>query len=563
MADYQVLVNEKQQEQAILDARMQADANLLYLKRYVLVDSKGAKVPDIINITLNRPAVFAANVISALGNASQQIVVESEDRAVDTAQVELFLNAAFDAADNILAQKPGRSLLNPFADTQLCIRGRTARRVLFGMENGEIVPLITPWDGRYTYYEVGKEGLAWAAYKTRRSKEAISREYGVRVSGKEGEILDVWDTKHNEVWIEGIKHLEQEHQYGYTPVVVSLVSLGYGDILLDANRIEHEGESIFFLIRDIVSELNRLASILQTLNMKAVKPPMVQKRKGGGEPSEYEDATGMGAITGMDVGEGIEAINYGDARRAAEVLYGIMEKSLQSGGLSDIDLGNLQFPLSAVALVTLGEGRDQVYLPRLQAKGQLNKLTSEMVIKQVLQIGGTVELGVRGRQNKFSTRKLEGDYSVSFKYTNKSPKTDIARMSIAAAAEKYLDPETILKDVLQIDDWQGTMAKRYYYMAEQIDPHILQHRIIMSMLELAEKGDENAAREAKIMAATMGMSLAQVKAGVLPKPVSPEQKPGEPLVPLLGEGGKTGGLPTSAMKGMPQQEVPQEVRRGS
>src|SRR3990167_8716126 len=127
MLDYLALVKEKQQEQATLDARMQEDANLLYLKSYVLKDSFGAKVPDIINITLNRPAVFAANVIAALGNAQQQIVVESEDRNIDTAQVELFLNAALAAADGLLAQRPGQALLNPFADTQLCIRGRAAQ----------------------------------------------------------------------------------------------------------------------------------------------------------------------------------------------------------------------------------------------------------------------------------------------------------------------------------------------------------------------------------------------------------------------------------------------------
>ena len=250
----------------------------------------------------------------------------------------------------------------------------------------------------------------------------------------------------------------------------------------------------------------------------------------------------------MDVGEGINLVDYGDAKRAAEMLYNIMEKAMQAGSITDVDLGNLQFPLSAVALVELGEGRDQVYLPRLQAKAMLNQATAEMFTRQALQIGGTIELGTLGHKRRFSTRKLMGEYETTYKYFTKSPKVDIARMSMAAAAREFFDTETILKDVLMVEDWKGTLQKKYYYMAEQVDPLILRHRIIMSMVGLAEEGDENAAKEAEIMAASMGMSLSQIKAGGIQPEVPPQPKESESVVPLLGEGGQVGGLPTSAQK---------------
>ena len=547
MPDYLTLIKAKQEEQAELDARMQTDMNLVNLIPYTMRDSQKHKVPDIINVTLNRPAVFAANVISALEGATQQTIVESENRSIDTDEIENFQNAAFASANNRLRRQPGASLLNSFADIQLCFRGRTARRVLFRLEDKTLVPDIVPWDGRYVYFDMGINGLAWAAYKTKRSKASIEAEYGITVKSKEGEVLDVWDTEHNEVWIDGKKHLEQEHWYLETPVVIQIVSLGYGDALLDANRKKHEGESILFLVRDLIPELNRLASILQTLNLKAVKPPAEQHRKGGGESSEYEEALGIGKITGLDVGESTNIINFGDAKRAAEMLYNIVEKALQSGSLSDVDLGNLQFPLSAVALVELGEGRDQVFLPRLQAKALLNQATAEMFTRQVLQIGGTVELGTSGHKKKFNTHKLEGEYETTYKYYTKSPKIDMARVAQAQAAREFFDLETLYKDVLMVEDWQRALQKRYFYMAEQVDPLILRYRIMMSLVKRAEEGDEDAAREAKVMAASMGMSLAQIKAGQLPPPPEPP-KPAQPIMPLLGEGGQVGGIPSSAQK---------------
>ena len=549
MPDYLTLVKDKKQELSLLHARMQADSNLAYLQKYVLKDAQGARVPDIINVTLNRPAIFAANVISALGGASQQTIVESDNKQVDSNEIEQFQEAAFAAADALLMKMPGQAMLHPFADAQLCLRGRAARRVLFRVENGGLKPDIMPWDSRYTYYEAGGDGILWAAHETRRSRTRIQAEYGIVVSGKDAEVLDVWDDVHNEVWIEGKKQVEQGHSYGETPVVVQVVSLGYGNILMDSGRVEREGESIFFLVRDIVPELNRLASILQTLNMKAVKPPAVENRKGGGEPGEYEERLGMASITGLDVGEGIATINYGDAKRSAEMLYQIIEKAMQAGSLTDVDLGNLQFPLSAVALVELGEGRDQVFIPRLQAKALLNRATAEMFTRQVIQIGGTVKLGTPGHKRSFSARKLGGEYETTYKYFTKSPKIDIARMSVAEAAMPFFDKETILRDILMVEDWQGAMRKYYYYMAEKVDPLVLRHRIIMAMLDLAEAGDENAAREAKLMAASMGMTLAQVRAGQLPKPSEPEPGRSErPLVPLLGQGGQVGGIPSSAQK---------------
>lgn len=557
--DYLAKIKEKDLEFTELDQRMQTDVDLLYLKKYVMTDKTGKHaVPDIINSTLNKPAVFAANVNSALGAVKQQVVVESDSKKIDTHEIEEFQDAAFGMA-NARLRKLRYPLLNPFADAQLCIRGRTGRRVLFRMENDELVPDITPWDGRYIRYEVDDDGLAWASVTTMRTRGQIEADYGIPIKGTTAQVRDVWDREHNEVWVEEREVISQPHPYGLTPVVLSIVSLGYGDILLDLNRLKYEGESIFFLIRDVVPQLNMLLSILQTLNFLSVKRPEQYESKEGPQatPPEYEEAIRPGAMTAVDIGGGIKPIDFGDATRAAQMAYEMIEKAVQEGGYTDIDIGNVRQPFSAIALITIGESKDQVYLPRLAAKEWLNIDTAEMFTRQVIQIGGSVELGTPGHKRKFNTSKLEGEYTTDYKYFVKSPKIDIARMAVAQQAKEWYPRRYIYEEVLQVEDPKGLEDEWYSELAEKIDPNVLKHRIIMNLLDLAEEGDENAAREAKIMAAGMGLTIAQVKAGITPKP--PElPEPEKETVPLLGEGGQTGGIiPSPARRASELMRTPQ------
>lgn len=542
--DYQQKVKDKEEENSALITRWKEDEDLLYLAKYVMKDADKSTVEDIINITLNRPAVFAANVISALGRASEQGVIESEDKELDTAYIEDFRKAGLDSANDRL-RRQGRGQLNPFFDTQNCIRGRSAARCVFQMVDGVLIPEIVPWDTRYVTYAMGANGLDWGAYKTKRQKDVIEAKYGeelkkynVDIPAKGTEVLDVWDTEHNEVWISDKKILEQEHTFGFTPVCIQIVPLGYGAILLGDDRVKYEGESIFFLIRDVIPELNRLASIMQTLNLKAVKPPMMWKSKDGQlykESPEYDDVAGMATVTPADIGGGAEPISYGDAQRSATMAYAMMDKALQEGSLSSIDLGTLQFQLSAVALIEIGEGRDQVFLPRLEAKAMLNEQLAEMFTQQVIQIGGSVELGTPGHKRTFDVGKLEGEYETTYKYFVKSPKIDAGRVTLYAAYGDAVSKKYKKKEVLQMEDPEGDDRQQRWEEAERLSPGVKMRRTIEALIKL----DEDA--EAKLMLAEMGVTIQQMLSGdisQIPKP-EPEEKPTQ-VVPLLGAGGGGG-----------------------
>ena len=559
--DYYKIIQEMKQERSQLDLRMQEDSNLLYLAKYILKDSAGKAVPDIINVTLNRPAVFAANVIASLGHAIQQCTVETDNEGVDTAYIEDFLKMVLKSADRRLMgdKKP---LLNPFADTNFAVRGRHARRILLREKNGKFIPDIEPWDGRYVFYEQGPN--PWAGYETTRLKRDVDAQYGEDASSKAvGElctVIDVWDEDKNEIWIDGTLRKVQKNPYGVVPVVFQIVHLGYGPMLLDLGWEKREGESIFFMIRDIVPELNRLASILQTLNMNELKAALQYSNPQGTPQDEPPDRPAMGDVVSVGAGK-IDVVKLGEARQAAIQMYGIIEKAFQEGSYTDIDIGNPRQPFSAVALMTIGESRDMVYLPRLAAKEQLNIATAEMIITQAMQIGGTIEVGYPGHTGEFDTNRLAGDYEITYRYTIKNEKTDVARMALAQQASAYYSRRQILDQILQDEDPDKTIMDRYAEMAEMIDPNVLRHRVIRSLLAKAEKGNQDAAREAKIMSVAMATSLMQTKMGQLPPP-GKQPGAGQPsgnqptqLPPLLGEGGNVGGL-EQAVPGNPQYPPP-------
>ncbi len=551
MPDYKKKVKDQEDLNSELYKRMQDDEDLLYLFEYVMKDTKGKTVPGIINVTLNRPAVFAANIISALGTTSEQRTIETEDEDIDTTYIEDFQKAAFDSANDKL-RRQGRPQLNPFFDTQLSMRGRGAALCVFQMVDNVLVPNITPWDARYVTYEMGDDGLKWAAYKTKLKKDEIEasfsvelEHFGMSISGKEAEVIDVWDTEHHEVWIDSKKILEPEHDFGFTPVVIQVVPLGYGAILLNTDSRKREGESIFFLIRGVTSELNRLASIVTTLNLTSVQPPMQEAVKDKGRNAQarkYKDL-GMGTSNVVDVGGGFSRIDFGDAQRSATIALGMFTEAMGEGSLSSADLGLIGSPpASGVRAIIAGENKDQVVHPRLDGKALLNESLAEMFTKQVIQIGGSVELGVPGHKRTFQTSKLDGEYTTTYKYTAKSPVTDAGLYSLAAAAGNLVSDKYKTTNILKLEDPDGDERQKSYEKAGRLNPRVEQFRIIRDLIEMGEDED------AKLMLDDLGVSLEQLLAGdvSLPKP----EKADEPTQVLSLFGGQGGGRqPTT-----PQEE---------
>lgn len=548
--DYKKMTDDEDSRLGELITRWKTDSDLYYLKKFVMMGPDGKnKVPDVINVTLSIPGRFANDVISMLGTAKEQCIVESDDKNLDTTEIEAFRKAGF-ASANARLRLQDRWELNPWFDFHSCIRGSCAALCQFQMDKDKdgkqvLVPNIDPWDRGMVRYGVGVRGMEWASYKTMRSpadikaetwyEEASSR-YGLVLEAKDMIVLNVWDTEHNEVWVGDKQVFEQPHDWGFCPVVIQTVVLG--SMLQDKDSIAHRGESVFFLIREAMPELNRLLSIMQTLNLIALKPPKGWASTEGqdfkGTP-EYTEVMKPGSLTPQDIGGGVTDIKFGDAQRSAQLAYTIMREAIKEATVAASDLGVIESPpASGVRAMVAGESRDQLLSPRLGLKAMMNQGLADMFTQQVLLIGGSVELGTPGHKRTFQTSKLDGQYDGYYKYTIKSAAVDAGRASLAAAYGDDLSWETKATEIYQLADVDGERRRRHFEEAEIINPRVKQRRIIKDLIEMDEEED------AKLMLDDLGVSLEQVLTGgteQLPKPEK-TQEPKQVLSLFGGAGGR-------------------------
>ena len=312
-------------------------------------------------------------------------------------------------------------------------------------------------------------------------------------------------------------------------------------MLADKDNLKYEGESIFFLIRDLQPELNRLVSIIQTVNVKTIDDALQYASRQGAAatPPNKDDVSAPDAITPVDIGGGFMPLPYGELKRSAYLLHQMIESRVQQGSLSKFELGAFTQPMSAVALIEIGQGRDQVFLPRLGARGLLKQQAAEQIISQVLSLGvSTVKLGTKGHQREFSVKKLEGEYSIEYKYFIKSPTLDLSRFSMAAAAGDLIPESAKRREILQREDPEEDERMLRWEEAERLSPVIKQYRIIRSLRERAEDGDKDAAFEADLMEAQLEATLGTMLSGQVSQVPQPEkdQKP-QQLLPIFPPGG--------------------------
>ena len=400
--DYLALAKAKETEWGPLFGRMDQDRDLVNLIKYILRDTEPQPkpIPHSVSVTLNDPSVFATNIEASLGQANEQVTVTSENKNLDTTDIETLIKACFTAADTRLS-RIGRFPLVPFIDQQTCRRGRVAARCLFRFEQKKLVCDIMPWDTRFVTYSYDKDGLSWAAYHTIRSPDLVLAEYP-DLKGKVDEkqemlnVRDIWAKDGNQVWVEDVKAFEDGHKYNKVPVVIRVVPLG--SMLVDS--LEFEGESIFLMIRDIVPELNRIASLIQSLNQKeldhALQEKVDREDMDAVSPAEHDQVTNPRAVTKTT--GGFTPVPIGELRQQASLLNEMLERRMQRGGISNFELGTFSQAMSAVALIKIGQGRDQVFMPRLGTRGLLKQGLAEMFIGQILEGPEKVRSVQVGRQ---------------------------------------------------------------------------------------------------------------------------------------------------------------------
>jgi len=544
--DWYKIVQDREGEILPLYTRQDKDKDLYYLAEYKMKQQDGQEVPKdrVHNVTLNDPALFAWRANAILSAAFQQLLVEGKSLSdADTSYIEDLLWALYYEIDTRLGNL-GIVGLFPFCVEQANIRGRISARCVFWRKGEKtLIPDVMPWDARFVAYQNDPNGLKWISYKTERLKDNIIAEYPdaeEHIRSNAETVLDIYTRKRNYVYIGEYQFKNRSHPFGdfnngqgEVPAIYQIVPAG--SMLADSDAISHEGESILALDRNIWPELNKAVSVLQTLNMMTFLPAMQYESEGGaGATLPDKPPYGVGAVTAVDKGMGFKMMPLEDIRNATRHLLAMLEGRAQRGSLPNVDYGNLTFPLSAVAIARLTESKDQIFVPRLQALSMFYQRLSRMMIRQYAMKGMEVEFGEEGHKKTYSPAKLNGDYTIKFRYYSQSPEQVIANYTVGAAAHQIgVSQHTIFTDILKLPDPMGEILKRRGEDAEEMDPILKAYNHVHALIDAGHD------LQAKLLAYTV---VQQIKA----RKMQMAQQT-QPPVPVGGGGGRAA---ISAAKGL-------------
>jgi hypothetical protein len=486
--EYKLFDDKRTEMQTVFD-RMDTDEALYFLVPFKMMSLDGKKaMDDVANITLNDPLLYVQKSIAVIAGATMQTIVEGRNMTdKQTTKIEQFLEDVLYMIDERLVKR-NMSGLDATINEQICVRGRIGARVCMRIDKAKgLIADILPLDTRCYVNEVNADGMVWGAPWFRQSKTQVENEYiqkgDKRVNLTDyNEVVDFWNNQKNIVFIEKQIAREQPNPYKYPPLIQVLCPAG--STLGTEQAVAHEGESILWADRNLWAEKNRAATILQTLNINSLFGALQYASshgEGASKPgaSPYKQKT----VHPVEKGGGYLPMPIADIKNATTLFYSVLDTALQRGSLAAIDYGTLSFPLSSLAITRLSGSRDDIFLPRIQAKALFYQVLARMIIDQCLALDTTLELGKAGSENKYTPLDLKGDYTISFQFFTKTKEQDIADLSIANAAQNFLSRDTIRRTVLKLENPDEEERKFLSEQAEKVDEVLFLFRRADSLLE--------------------------------------------------------------------------------
>ncbi len=484
------MVSNKEKDFTSLWERMDEDRDKVqdykFELRGVSGQWKNKPIPGVVNVSMNSAAVFLNVVISQLIETKWQTVVEGRLSGPQQLKIENFIDSSMTQADERL-QKKGIPGLKNFVSSHICSRGWIGARWIWYEDNGVFVPDVLPLDMRYCVYERSPDGFNWVASKSYVSPSVVATELGIEQKGTKDVLLtDFWDGEKEEIWIEKTLVKTNIHKLKYPPFVIIPAPSGF--MFLDKGYREYEGESILFMNRDLYDELSRIVSIEQTLNMKKIMPPyQIEVETKGEQPAPYPDV--IGAVNEVPPNSLYKLLEQSDINRASQMVRVDMLQALQQGGVNNIDLGNINYPTSAVWITEQTEIRNKILSPRLKALEMFLSQLARMNIDTFIKGGVEADLGKKGSKKHYKPADLGNpdEYSIEYRLMGSNKKQEIANTAIASAIRGTLSEDTIRKDIMMCADPDGEKRKLDVERAEKIDPTIMMFRLACALVDEADQ----------------------------------------------------------------------------
>ena len=562
------LVEAKREEMGSIFDRMDEDEKLYFLDPYKMKKLPPQQTKDmegVANITLPDPQLYINKAIALLGGLDMQRTVEGRDMTdKQTTKVEEFLDDIYYMVDE-RRTKRGQLGVDDFTNEQDCVRGRIPARSCMRIDKeGNLIPDVVPLDARFFVSDNDGEDMIWGAPWFMRSRAQIEREYNKKGDrpvkiGEYAEVVDFWNSEKNIVFVDKQIIREQPNTYGYPPFVVSIVP--FGSMFSTEGAVKHQGESLLWPSRELWKEKNAIATILKTLTIEALRGGLqLESEEGMKRAKPKESPYGAEKVNPVEKGGGYKPMPINDIKNATRLLYSIIETGLQRAGFTALDYGSLTFPLSAIAVTKLTIARNDIMLPRIQAKAVFRQSLSRMIINQCVQLNKTFKLGQPGNQNSYSKSDLKGDYQINYHFFAESKEQTAADLAIANAAQDILSPDTIRRDVLKLKDPDGEEAKWKSAQAMRIDEVLFLFDSAYSLVD-KDKPTEKEQMEATILMERAELimnqrrkmgELSELEGQRTPQPET-EQK-GKELLPLFAGGGG---------QGRPRSSGPEEIEEES
>ena len=460
--------------------------------------------------TSNEPSTYADKIISFVVGSEMVAripnISENEDDRDANNMKERFFLGALRSADERLKQASMPSIKSQIG-WYICMRGWYAGRALLIKDDEDNTYVdITPWDPMHTYWSSGTDGLEWACYKVKKSKELVEAQYNIKLPRNEQyddedwiDVYDYYDKEMNTVVLSNGRVAKKPTPHGSLRVPVFLGPVGSAPMIQALNdmtpiddTIADYGESIFKHNRENYEKNNLMMSIMLELTARARRQGLKIRSRDGMKTLD-EDPYKEGTEISLAQGEDIEPLGLMEVARETGAFMGLVSGETQRGSIPHTLYGDIQFQLSGFAINTLRQGIDSVISPRITAMEDAYTNMCMLLNDQYLtEAFSAMELSGQDMNRQYFKDKISpasikkaGDIVITF--VGQLPQDDMTKMSMAQIAregESPLLPDIFIRDKIlglqdtdQIDD----------AIKEQQAEKVLPEAALWTLLKAAEE----------------------------------------------------------------------------
>ena len=465
-----------------LHQRMEDDWDLLTLKEYY--PGEGYR-----SYTSNEPMTYYIKLVSFLVMAliKPRIPVEKakkNKRTLSSAK-ERFISGILKANDERLLRLGELPLQTQLA-SYICSRGWFCGRSLLVKDpiTEETYADITPWDPLHVSWGMGRKGLKWVCYKTKKTHAELAEEYPdtmPELVGANGyfdspslddstgiDVYEWYDEWHSIVAVND-KFAKPPTPHGSVDgrgrpqVPCFFGSVGPLPLIRSRNmtgsaNLVHQGESIFAPNRGIYQKVNLVLSTMLQLVALSRDQSRVLYSEDGTKTLE-ENPSLEGSVVPLVFGKDkLDVIQLLEMSKDTGAFLGIIAGEIQRGALPYSVYGQLAFQLSGYAVNLLKQATDAPIVPRQQAMEsalwQIGNLISDQFASgayPAMQLQGYMS-NRSWFDEEFGPDMIKGLPSLEFKLVVKTPQDDLARLQMAKladtpdAAGNPLLPRTVIWD---------------------------------------------------------------------------------------------------------------------